>query len=246
MNILLEIAFLGTAYGGWQVQRNTPTVQGTLQDAVENVYGARLPVTGCSRTDSGVHAKLFCAMIGMDGAKNSVPLEKIPIALGAHLPEDISVLRAKEVPCDFHPRYSAKGKEYKYLIYCGRTRDPFLSGRALFRPKPLKLELMNAAAQCFVGEHDFTSFMAAGSKITDPVREIYSAKVEREGELITFTVSGNGFLYNMVRIMVGTLMYVSDNDLPPEHITAVIEARDRHAAGITVPAHGLYLNRVFY
>lgn len=246
MKFLLDIAFLGTGYGGWQVQKNVRTVQQTFQDAVEAAFGSRLPVTGCSRTDSGVHANMFCCTVETDRESNSIPTDKIPVVLNSFLPEDISVYRARHVPDGFHPRYSAIGKEYKYVIRNSRFRDPFMSGRSYFYPKRLDEKKMAAAAEYFRGEHDFASFMSAGSKVTDTVRRIYAASVVRDGDTVCFKVSGNGFLYNMVRIMTGTLIGVSEGRFSPNGIGEIIEARSRSAAGITVPACGLYLNRVFY
>ena len=246
MKFLLELAFLGTGYGGWQVQKNVRTVQQTLQDAVEAAFGRRLPVTGCSRTDSGVHANMFCCTVETDSESNRIPTDKIPVVLNSFLPEDISVYGARTVPDGFHPRYSAVGKEYKYVIWNGRLRDPFMAGRSYFYPKHLDDKKMAVAAEYFKGEYDFASFMSAGSKITDTVRRIYDATVVREGDTVYFTVSGNGFLYNMVRIMTGTLIGVSEGRFPPDGVAEIIEARNRSAAGITAPACGLYLNRVFY
>lgn len=246
MKFLLELAFLGTGYGGWQVQKNVRTVQQTLQDAVEAAFGRRLPVTGCSRTDSGVHANMFCCTVETDSKSNRIPTDKIPVVLNSFLPEDISVYGVRTVPDGFHPRYSAVGKEYKYVIWNGRLRDPFMAGRSYFYPKHLDDKKMAVAAEYFKGEHDFTSFMSAGSKITDTVRRIYDATVVREGDTVYFTVSGNGFLYNMVRIMTGTLIGVSEGRVSPDGVAEIIEARNRSAAGVTAPACGLYLNRVFY
>ncbi len=246
MKFLLELAFLGTGYGGWQVQKNVRTVQQTLQDAVEAAFGRRLPVTGCSRTDSGVHANMFCCTVETDSESNRIPTDKIPVVLNSFLPEDISVYGAGTVPDGFHPRYSAVGKEYKYVIWNGRLRDPFMAGRSYFYPKRLDDKKMSVAAEYFKGEHDFASFMSAGSKITDTVRRIYNVSVVREGDTVYFTVSGNGFLYNMVRIMTGTLIGVSEGRFSSDGVAEIIEARNRGAAGVTVPACGLYLNRVFY
>lgn len=246
MKVLLNISFLGTKYGGWQVQKNKITVQQVLQNAVETVFGKRYPVTGCSRTDSGVHANMFCCTVEYDADAVNIPVDRIPVALSGLLPNDISVYGAYVVPDSFHPRYDSGGKEYKYLIWNGRVKNPFLSGRAMFFPRPLDEELMNAAAEKFVGKHDFSSFMAAGSKITDTVRRVDAAVVKRNGDEVMFTISGDGFLYNMVRIMTGTLIDVSIGKITLDGIPEIIEAHDRSRSGATAAACGLYLNRVFY
>ncbi len=246
MKLLLKISYLGTAYSGWQVQKNRKTVQETLQDAVETAFGKRYPVTGCSRTDSGVHANMFCCTVEFGKTKISVPTEKIPVVLSRLLPDDISVYGACSAADSFHPRYDATGKEYIYLIWNGEVKNPFLTGRAMFYPKPLDADLMNDAARCFLGNHNFASFMSSGSKITDTVRRIDSAKVEREGDKVLFTVAGNGFLYNMVRIMAGTLIEVGSGKITPHDVSDILRACSRKKAGATAPSCGLYLNRVFY
>ncbi len=249
MTVLLDISYIGTAYAGWQVQPNAPTVQAAMCAAVERLLGVRCPVTGCSRTDSGVHARSFCCTVSELPEGFSIPTDRLPLALSSILPEDIAVRRATVVPDGFHPRYDCLGKEYAYRIRNSRVRDPFSVGRALHIPRPLDTERMNDAAARFVGEHDFAAFVAAGSKAgagDDTVRRIYGASVVRDGDDVCFRVSGNGFLYNMVRIMTGTLLEVAQGHCRPEDIDGIIASRDRRAAGITVPACGLYLERVFY
>ncbi len=242
IRIKLVIAYDGSAYHGWQIQPNAVTVQGTLQAVLSEVYKESITLFGCSRTDAGVHAKNFVCHADVPFA---IPLDKLPLALNAYLPDDISVLKAEEVSSDFHARFSCKGKTYQYLLWNGRIRDPFLQKRAGFHPSPLNAENMNQMAQSFVGEHDFTAFMAAGSEITDAVRTIYSFSVERSGDLIIFTVSGNGFLYNMVRIMVGTLISADQGKLD-RSLPEIILSKDRTLAGITVPPQGLYLEAPFF
>ncbi len=239
---ILTLAFEGTNYCGWQVQPNGASVQETLQDACEKVLGTRPPVTGCSRTDSGVHAKGFVALVAGDF---SVPCQSLPLALNAKLPPDISVQKAEMAEEGFHPRYDAVKKEYVYTIRNSRIRDPFCRNTCWEYPQPLDAELMNAEAQKFVGKKDFCAFMAAGSKITDTVRTVHHCSVTRNGDEILFRVCADGFLYNMVRIMVGTLTDISRGSLrmPLEEIIA---SRDRANAGTTAPAKGLCLSRVFY
>jgi tRNA pseudouridine38-40 synthase len=246
MKIVLNISYLGTNYAGFQVQPNAITVQERLQDAVERLFGYRCPLTGCSRTDSGVHAGMFVCTIDTEGAPNSPPIEKVADALNHYLPDDISVNEAKVAPDDFHPRYDVKSKEYCYVIWNARPKNPFLSHRALHWPTPLDEGLMNEAAEHFVGEHDFAAFCAAGSSVSSTVRQIYSASVVRDGNRIIFSVEGNGFLYNMVRIMVGTLINVSAGKYSPSDIPSIIESKDRALAGFTAPPDGLYLHKVNY
>jgi len=246
MKIVLNISYLGTNYAGFQVQPNAITVQQRLQDAIERLYGYRCPLTGCSRTDSGVHAEMFICTIDIECAPNSPPIEKVADALNHYLPDDISVKEAKVAPETFHPRYDVRSKEYRYVIWNAREKNPFLSHRALHWPAPLDEAAMNEAAAHFIGEHDFAAFCAAGSSVSSTVRHIYSASVTREGDKVVFSVEGNGFLYNMVRIMVGTLISVSGGKIAPGDISAIIESKDRASAGFTVPPDGLYLHRVNY
>ncbi len=247
MKILLKIAYLGTAYCGFQVQKNGVTVQQVLQDAVASVYGERYPLTGCSRTDSGVHARAFYCTVDAAQACTRVPENAIAQALNCRLPKDISVLEARLVSDAFHPRYDVLWKEYEYCIWNQREKNPFLSDRAWHYPRRLDVARMNLAAANLIGRHDFSSFMAAGSSIQDAVRTIRDCRVSEDGAgNVTVTVSADGFLYNMVRIIVGTLIAVSEGKLQPEDMERIILSRDRSLAGITAPACGLYLNRVQY
>ena len=242
--LALTIAYLGTAYAGWQVQSNAPTVQAVMCRACDQLFGCKCSVTGCSRTDSGVHARAFLCTVGFGGEHNDIPCDRVPQALNALLPPDVSVLECE--PCDdsFHPRYGIRGKEYAYLIHNSAVRDPFLCDRAYQFPAPLDAAAMDDAAREFVGTHDFAAFMAAGSKITDTRRTVTATAVKREGDLVTFTVSANGFLYNMVRIMAGTLVEVGRGKMSRDGLRRVIESADRSAAGATLPACGLYLQRI--
>ena len=244
MKYLLTVAYNGKNYCGYQKQKNGISIQEKLTEASECLFGEGVNITGCSRTDSGVHARGFKATL--ECRQTSITVDKIPTALNTVLPDDIAVLDAEVVSDTFHPRYDVKSKEYRYIIHDGKVRDPFLSGRAYHYPKTLDHNVMNEAASCFVGEHDFASFMASGSKIVDTVRTVYSCNVTREGDMITVSITGNGFLYNMVRIIVGTLISVSDGKIKPNEITSIISAKDRSRAGSTAPAHGLYLYDVKY
>lgn len=243
MKYLLTIAYDGSGYCGFQRQNNGISVQQVLTDAATELFG-ECKITGCSRTDSGVHALGFKATLECRGT--SIPQEKVAIALNCRLPDDISVLSSVEVDEGFHPRYSVKSKEYRYVIHNSTVRDPFLRGRAYHFGRTLNVDKMNEAAQYLVGEHDFSSFMSSGSNIEDTVRKIYSCCVVKNGDTVTVCVKGNGFLYNMVRIIVGTLIEVSEGRIKPEAMKDIIEGCDRRLSGPTAPAEGLYLYNVEY
>ncbi len=248
MNILLCLSFLGSSYSGWQVQNNSICIQQVFQNAVSKVLGSRFPVTGCSRTDAGVHAFRYYCTVRTDGTENKVPLQSLPSALNIVLPDDISVSSASEVPESFHPRYDALEKEYIYRIWNQRQRDPFWSGRAFHLPKSVDLELMNRACSFFIGKHDFSSCMASGSDVLDRVRTVksFSASGQKEPGLIEIAVSADGFLYHMVRILVGTLIDICYGKIDLETIPARLKSLDRSQMGFTAPSCGLYLNRVVY
>ena len=252
MKILIRISYLGTNYCGYQIQKNQRTVQEALCAAADAVFGTKCDVTGCSRTDSGVHALDFCATVterGKDKIETTIPIEKIPLVFATVLPSDIAVNSAEWVSEEFHPRYDVRYKEYVYKIYNAPTPDPFLADRSWHYPRVISdkaLSDMNRAAKSFVGTYDFCSYMASGSDIKDTTRTVFDADVSREGNIITFRVSANGFLYNMVRIFTGTLIAVAEGKISPEEIIGITEAGDRSRAGNTAPARGLYLNRVVY
>ncbi|MBQ9086556.1 MAG: tRNA pseudouridine(38-40) synthase TruA [Clostridia bacterium] len=252
MKILLHLSFLGTNYCGYQIQPNGVTIQQKLNEATRSLFGYDCDIVGCSRTDSGVHANEFCATVakkGMGALETTIPVEKIPLAIAQYLPEDIAVFRAEAVEDSFHPRYDVKYKEYVYRIWDHPERNPFLCDRTWHYPKALSDEAitrMNEAASHFRGTKDFASYMAADSKITDSVRTVYEAEVTRQGNVVEFRVSADGFLYHMVRILVGTLIAVAERKLSPEDIDGITASRDRGRSGITAPAEGLFLNRVVY
>ena len=242
-NLLFDLRFAGTRYHGFQVQKNALSVCTVFQDALEEVFGARHDVKGCSRTDAGVHANQYCVSMR---TPSLIPCEKIIFALNRYLPDDVAVTGCREVPPEFHARYSATGKEYLYRLHNSRVRDPFSVNLAYRLGCPLDAELLDAQAQAFVGRHDFAAFQAKGGGVEDTLRTITSFSVRRDGEYVLFVVRGDGFLYKMVRIMVGTLLHIAAGRLPAGCIPGIIEGRDRAAAGKTAPACGLYLNRVFY
>ena len=242
-NLLLTISFDGSAYHGWQVQENAVTVQQTLQDAWETVCCSRDNVIGCSRTDAGVHANMYCCNFRTE---NEISCEKLVAALNANLPDDIAVSDCREVPYEFHARYDCKSKEYIYRINDSGIKDPFDYKYSFFRPYPLDTEFLNNEASGYLGTHDFSAFCAAGRSVKDTVRTVSGAKFEREGNIAVFRVEADGFLYNMVRIMVGTLLDISAGKIPPGSIPEIIDSLDRNRAGFTAPAEGLFLNKIIY
>lgn len=247
MKYFAKIKYLGTAFHGFQVQPDKRTVQGELCRALSEATGSPCKVTGCSRTDAGVHANEFCLTVESEGA--TVPPEKLPLAVARFLPEDLSLFYAKECDDDFHPRYDVKEKEYLYRIINKPIYDPFEYGRAWFLPRFIdeeKIALMNLAAKQIVGKHDFSAFMSEGSDTEDTVRNVTSLTVEKKGDLIEVRIRADGFLYNMVRIIVGTLTEVAYGRFTPERVGEIVESRDRKNAGMTAPPEGLYLNSVIY
>ncbi len=247
MKYFAKIKYLGTAFHGFQVQPDKRTVQGELCTALKLATGVPCKVTGCSRTDAGVHANEFCITVDADGA--TVPADKLPIAVSRFLPDDLSLFWAEECDASFHPRYDVKSKEYLYRIKNQKIYDPFEVGRAWFPQRVISAEgiaRMQTAAQYFIGKHDFSAFMSEGSEVTDCVRTVFDLSIEEKNGLIEICVSADGFLYNMVRIIVGTLLEIAYGRFSPEDVPDIIESRDRARAGMTAPPFGLYLNRVNY
>lgn len=247
MKYFAKIKYLGTNFCGFQVQPDKRTVQGELCRAVDAVFGLPSKVTGCSRTDSGVHANEFCITIENDGG--TVPADKLPVAIARFLPDDISLFYAKECCSEFHPRYDAAGKEYLYRILNSKVQNPFEFGRAWFLPRIISdegIKRMKDAAARIIGKRDFSAFMAAGSDTEDTVRDVDYLDIKRNGEIIEIYIHADGFLYNMVRIIVGTLCEVAFGRFSPSDIERIIESKERKNAGMTAPAEGLYLNRVDY
>jgi tRNA pseudouridine38-40 synthase len=211
------------------VQNNAPTVSAVFQDALEKVLGRREDIVGCSRTDAGVHANMFCLNIKTE---RTIPCENFIKALNVNLPDDIAVTNCVEVPLDFHARYSAKGKEYLYKIHNSEIKDPFLSGRAFRYPYELDVPLLHKAAQQFIGTYDFSAFCASGATQKDRVRTIYRFDVVREGDMVYMTVCGDGFLYKMVRIMVGTLLAIAKGAIASDEIPASLPKEIGKTQGI--------------
>lgn len=245
MRYRLTLCWQGTAYCGWQVQPGVATVCGTVQDAVEAVLRERGSLTGCSRTDSGVHALGFVAALRCGYRMEPAALQR---ALNANLPRDIAVIGCEEAPEGFHPRYDAAAKRYRYRMYQSAVRDPFREGLALQLPRSVDTAAMNEAAGMLLGTHNFSAFCAAGGKIPpeERVRTLTECRVTQTGDEIHLTVTGDGFLYHMVRILAGTLLEIGQGRRPTAAMREILASGDRSRAGRTAPACGLYLERVFY
>ncbi|MGN0592267.1 MAG: tRNA pseudouridine(38-40) synthase TruA [Ruminococcus sp.] len=242
-NLKAIMAFRGTNYHGYQRQKNALTVQEVVEGAVSKILNTPTTIYGCSRTDTGVHAEKFCFTFQTE---NAIPLRNFVRGINGYLPDDISVLSCEEVPEDFHARFSCKGKTYLYRIHNSESKNPFLTDQALHYRRPLNLSLIQEAASFFVGTHDFGSFCADCSKKKDTIRTIYQFQIEMQGNDVRILVKGDGFLYNMVRILVGTLLDVNEGRIAVSDLQRIMDARDRTLAGRTALPHGLYLHEVYY
>ncbi len=240
--IRLTLCYDGREFHGWQVQKDLPTVQGELCSALEKLTGQKISVTGCSRTDAGVHALEYVCHTDFF----PIPCENIPYALNSKLPSAITVREARIEDRDFHARYSCLGKEYVYKIYNDRFMDPFLVDRAMFYPGVIDTDALGFVGEEIVGTHDFSSFMAQGSPVESTIRTVKWCNISRDENLVTVKVAADGFLYNMVRIIVGTFITAGRDGMKRGEITEIINSCDRTRAGFTAPACGLYLNKVFY
>lgn len=241
--ILLTISYDGTNYSGWQKQKNAVTVQGEFDKACSTLFKTDIESIGASRTDAGVHALGQRAVIDVD---TSIPAEKIPLALNPLLPDDIVVTHAEEVGADFNPRFKALKKTYEYSIYNAPFRNPLYRNYSEYVRYELDLDSMRTACEAFVGEHDFRAFCASGNSSKTTVRIIYSLDVEKDGDFIKIRVTGNGFLYNMVRIIAGTLIYVGEGRIAPDNLPEIIASGDRRKAGKTAGPSGLVLVKIMY
>ena len=242
-NIALFLSYLGTDYHGWQMQKNLATVQETLEKAIEMIVGHDVHVTGCGRTDAGVHAKCYVANFR---TTSTIPTDRLPYALNTHLPCDIVVSKAFEVHENFNAIGSCARKEYTYRIYNSRIKNPFYVNRAWFYPKHLDETIMQEAASAFVGTHDFAAVRSVGTDVKSTVRTVHHFEVERQGNLILCRVCANGFLYNMARAMTGTIVYAAEGKIDPKEIGAILDSGNRTAAGPTVPPGGLYMTQLWY
>ncbi len=242
--IKLKIEYDGTNYHGWQIQKNANSVQETIERAISKLLGEEVGIVGCSRTDVGVHAYGQVAHFATD---SSIPGDKFSYAINNLLPSDIVIQQSEEVSEEFHSRYSAKGKKYRYLIYNGAHASAIMRNRTYHVRPELDFEKMRKAAKYFIGQHDFAAFQATGGQVRSTVREIYDMELLRkEDNLISVEVSGNGFLYNMVRIIAGTLVYVGMDKIDADEIHEIIDSLDRTRAGKTAPSEGLYLMEIYY
>ncbi|MDE5835175.1 MAG: tRNA pseudouridine(38-40) synthase TruA [Ruminococcus sp.] len=242
-NLKIMTAYRGTNYHGFQIQSNAITVQEVLQKSVSKVLNEKVSITGCSRTDTGVHANQYCFNVRTE---SQISTRGFVRGVNGKLPDDISILSCEEVPLDFHARFDCKGKEYIYKIHCSESKNPFATDLMLHYRRKLDFDAIKKASHYFVGTHDFASFCAGCTNISTTVRTIYSLDIENYGDTVIILVKGDGFLYNMIRIIVGTLIDVSEGRISPDDIPDILNAKDRLRAGRTAMAHGLYLNRVFY
>lgn len=238
------IAYDGTAFSGYQIQPNKRTVQEEIEMVLAKLHkGNMVKISASGRTDAGVHAR--GQVIHFDSPL-SIPLEKWPVALNTLLPDDISVLEVEQENEDFHARFHAVGKEYRYELNTAKHRDPFNRHFAYHYPHSLNIDAMQEAAKALLGTHDFTSFCSAKTEVEDRVRTITKIDILEGDSKLTFRFRGNGFLYNMVRILVGTLLEVGAGMRPASSMQELLDQKDRRFAGKTAPAHGLYLWQVFY
>ena len=241
--IKLTLEYEGTRYAGWQIQKSADTIQERVEDALERVLREKVRVHAAGRTDAGVHA---LGQVAHFQTRSSLPRENIRNGANTYLPSDIVILRAGEVLPDFHARYKAKGKNYRYLVYRRKEPSPFRVDRAYHFPLPLDTEKMERAARHLKGRHDFNAFAASGSSVKNTVRTLSRIGISEKGELLTFELAADGFLYKMIRNIVGTLLEVGKGKIPPEELKNILNSRDRKLAGPTAPAAGLYLLKVIY
>lgn len=243
MNIAVVLSYDGTAYNGWQVQKNGPSIQESMETAIQRLLGQKTHVSGVGRTDSGVHARRYVASFKADC---TIPMDRLPYALNSFLPPDIAVSGAVQVPDAFDARFDCTKKEYAYYIFPSTLRNPFHARYAYRYNYPLDIVRMQEGAQRFVGRQDFAAVRSQGTPVKSTVRTIFWCEVEPVDDLIRIRVCGDGFLYNMVRAIAGTLTYVGGGKLTPDDVSAILRAGDREQAGPTLPACGLFMNRLWY
>ena len=242
-NIALKLMYVGTAYHGWQIQKNAVSVAETLEKALATVVCHPVKCTGAGRTDAGVHAETYIANFR---TTSSIPCDRIPLAVNTRLPDDIVVVKATEVPQQFNAIGSCLRKEYTYRIYNSRLGNAFYVNRAWFYPRHLNEAIMQQAAGHFVGTHDFRAVRSVGTETRTTIRTVFYFDIARTGDLIECRVCADGFLYNMVRAMVGTVVYAAEGKLAPEDIPAILDSGNRTLAGPTVPPGGLYMTNLWY
>ena len=239
----MRLMYDGSRYHGWQVQKNEISVAQTLEEALSKICEHPVKTVGCGRTDAGVHALRYCANFRTE---SRIPVDRFPLAVNSRLPGDIAVTAAVEAPENFNAIGSCLRKEYIYRILNRPIRDPFLENRVCFYPQHLDMAAMQAAASAFEGTHDFRAVRSVGTETKTTVRTVYWCRAEKDGDLITVSICANGFLYNMCRAMVGTMVYASYGKLRPEEIPELLEKGDRRLTGPTMPPQGLYLHRLWY
>lgn len=243
VNIALTVAYRGTHYAGWQIQPNAPSIQAAIVKAIAAVTGETVSLNASGRTDAGVHAEAQVANFNTD---STIPPQRFALALNTKLPRDIRILSSVAVAPTFHSRYDAQGKTYCYRLYLGVVDSPFYHDYTWHIKENLMVDAMKKGAEAFMGTHDFKGFMSTGSSVKTTIRTIYRIHLAQEGPLVTLSYTGSGFLYNMVRIITGTLVAVGKGQISPEELPAIIQSGERSRAGITAPARGLMLQKVFY
>lgn len=241
-NILFGVSYIGTNYAGWQKQDNALSIQEVIENAIEQICGKKVEIFASGRTDAGVHALEQC----FSAKLNFNPVEQLPLAINSKLPSDIRILWAKKVDDNFHARFSAHKKTYLYRVRVGEIESPFDAFMTTYEKHNLNYDAMKKASKYLIGEHDFKSFCSAHTTTKDYIRTIYSLEIRRNDNIFEFEICGNGFLYNMVRIIVGTLIEVGKNKLKPEDIKVILSQKDRKFAGKTMPAKALILKKVEY
>lgn len=242
-NIAVRLMYDGSGYHGFQIQKTEVTIAGTLEEALSKLCGHPVKVHGCGRTDAGVHAERYCANFR---TASEIPTDRLPLAVNSLLPPDIALTNAVYAPDDFDANLSCIKKEYTYRIYSSRIRNPFYSSRAYFYPRALDVSAMRQAAKHFVGTRDFAAVRSVGSVTKTTVRTVHWYEIEEMGPITELRVCANGFLYNMARAMVGTLLYVSEGKINPDDLPGLLEQKDRRFTGPTVPPDGLYMTRIWY
>ncbi len=242
-NIALKLSYDGTNYHGWQTQANSSSIQSTLISAASSLFNEDVKIIGCGRTDAGVHAKKYFASVR---TISDIPVSRIPYALNSMLPNDISITDALEVPDSFHPVHSCIKKEYSYYLYTDKVRNPFFDKKILHYHFPFDIQQVCEAAGHFIGTHDFAAVRSLGTPVKSTVRTIFSCDVSKEENFVTIKISANGFLYNMARAIVGTLLDVSSGKISPKDIPLILKSKERSKAGATAPAHALYMTDVIY
>ncbi|MDQ6631090.1 MAG: tRNA pseudouridine(38-40) synthase TruA [Verrucomicrobiota bacterium] len=247
IKLKLTIAYDGTNYFGWQVQKTALGVQQKIEEALAKIFQSAKRIHSSSRTDTGVHALGLMAHVEIPKAELKIPAHRLALAINAYLPPDIRIMSATRCAARFHARYDATGKQYRYFVWNNFAMTPLLRQRAWHVPKKLDLVAMQAAAKLFLGQHNFKSLAATRSyEMKTNVRTLTRCDIKKNGALITFIVEGDGFLYKMCRGIVGTLVQVGQGKIAPDEINKILESKERRAAGVTAPAHGLILWKVFY